>query len=67
MRTKRIVLHIDVLGDWLILCLVIERERFIEFLTAYPFPILIMSIRDYTRSGRFILGNCANQHSHSAQ
>ena len=50
---QRIVLHTDFLSDWLILCLLIERERLVEFLTAYPFPVLIMSIRDCTRFSRF--------------
>ena len=64
---QRIVLHTDFLSDWLILCLMIERERLVEFLTAYPFPVLIMSIRDCTRFSRFTLGNCGHHYSHSAQ
>ena len=67
---QRIVLHTDFLSDWLILCLLIERERLVEFLTAYPFPVLIMSIRDCTRFvvlHRFTLGNCGHHYSHSAQ
>ena len=50
---QRIVLHTDFLNDWLILCLMIERERLVEFLNAYPFPVLIMSIRDCTLSQSF--------------
>ena len=64
---QRIVLRTDFLNDWLILCLMIERERLVEFLNCYPFPLLIMSIRDCTPLSRFTLGNCGHHYSHSAQ